>query len=74
MLIGFVGFEVGGEVGAPHGLGIGKIMGIERMTRSGLSQTSVARYIALLMPSHIRPKQTTDKIQPGNLVPLVWRK
>ena len=43
MLIGFVGFEVGGEVGAVHGLGIGRSMGIERITRSGLSQTSVAR-------------------------------
>ena len=43
MLIGFVGFDVGGEVGAPHGLGIGRIIGIERITRSGLSQTSVAR-------------------------------
>ena len=43
MLIGFVGFDIGGEVGAPHGLGIGRIIGIERITRSGLSQTSVAR-------------------------------
>ena len=73
-LIGFVGFEVAGVVGAPHALGIGRNMGIERMTRSGLSQTSVARYIVLLMPSHIRPRQTTDKIQPGNLVPVGWRK
>jgi len=74
MLIGFVGFEVGGELGASHVLGIGRSMGIEKMTSSGLSQTSVARYIVLLMPSHIRPRQTTDKIQPGNLVPLGRRK
>ena len=72
--VDFVGFEVGGVVGSPHALGIGKIMGIERITRRGLSQTSVARYIVLPMPSHIKPRQNTDKIQPGNLVPLVWRK
>ena len=74
MLIGFVGVEVGEEMCAPHALGIGKIMGIERMTISGLSQTSVARYIVLPMPSHIRPRQNTDKIQPGNLVPLGMRR
>ena len=77
MLIGlfdYVGFEVGGVVGSPHALGVGRIIGIERMTKSGLSQTSVARYIVLPMPSHIRPRQNTDKIQPGNLVPLGWRK
>ena len=72
--VDFVGFEVGGVVGSPHALGIGRSIGIERMTRSGLSQTSVARYIVLLMPSHIRPRQTTDRIQPGNLVSLGWRK
>ena len=70
MLIGFFGFEVGGVVGSPHALGVGRIIGIERMTRSGLSQTSVARYIVLPMPSHIRPRQNTDKIQPSHLVPL----
>ena len=73
MLIGlfdYVGFEVGGVVGSPHALGVGRIIGIERMTKSGLSQTSVARYIVLPMPSHIRPRQKTDKIQPSHLVPL----
>ena len=74
MLIGFVGFETGGVVGSPHALGIGRSMGIERMTRSGLSQTSVARYIVLLMPSHISPRQTADKIQPGSFVPLGAKK